>query len=421
MQQALLALLLLSGLNTKADGQNSLDALIEEALTHNPQLHSIRHQSEAAKRQIDQAISWESPQIGMEFYQTPVGSFPIPTKNNMETDYFIQQMFPWPGKLSRMGNIAENNAKMKEEEVRALEKKIIRDLKSAYYELYLVQRKMDINEENKRMMRRISDIALKQYEVGTGNQSEILRAQVELTKLTNERIALEKEKGLIEAMINRFVSRPANHSLGRIPEPIIHDLELNFETLAALAEENRSELKAMNYTIEMFKSEQALAKREFYPDIMVRGMYKNMSNSSRDFWALMIGFNVPVAFWSKKKYQGKVNEYSQHINHAKMEYKDAQNMVGSDLQTALVTLASSQKQADEIKKNLIPQSETSLEAAMASYQAGKTTFIMALESYRMLLMAKLDYHMAVMSAATSEAQVEQVVGLSMDEIKERLK
>ncbi|MBL7994379.1 TolC family protein [bacterium] len=399
----------------------SLNELIQEALNNNPQLHSVRHQADAAKEQIKQVTSLDAPQVGIEFYQTPIRSFPIATRNNMETDYFVQQMFPWPGKLSGMGKITENNAAMKDQESKALEKKIIRDLKSAYYELYLVQRKMEINEENKLIMQKIIDIAIKQYEVGAGNQSDILRAQTELTQLTNESFLLEKEEGITEAMINTLISRPANQPLGRIADLEIHDIKLSFSQLAAMAEDSRAELKAMGFNIEMFKSEQALAKREFYPDIMVRGMYKNMSNTSKDFWSLMIGFNVPIAFWSKNKYQGKVNEFGKHVNHARMEYQDTKNMIGNDIQNALVIMESSRKLADEIKYHLIPQAEAALDATLASYQSGKTSFIMTLDSYRMLLMAKLDYSMSVMNTAVSEARLEQAVGLSMNEIKERLK
>lgn len=77
-------------------------------------------------------------------------------------------------------------------------------------------------------------------------------------------------------------------------------------------------------------------------------------------------------------------------------------------------------QAEEIKLHLIPQAEATLAATLASYQSGKTSFIMVLDSYRMLLMAKLEYSMNIMNTALSEAQLEQAVGLSMNEIKERL-
>ncbi len=118
-----------------------LDDLIAEALQNNPQLRAGRNQTAAARTRVDQVTSWDAPQLGVEFYQTPVQSFPNPVKNGMETDYFIQQMFPFPGKLSAMGRAAEANASMFDQGYKALERKILRELKSAYYELYLGQRR----------------------------------------------------------------------------------------------------------------------------------------------------------------------------------------------------------------------------------------------------------------------------------------
>ena len=395
----------------------NLDALIQEAISHNPQLHSARNQTEVAKAGIQQVTSLDAPQIGVEFYQMPIRS--IPLKNNMETDYFVQQMFPWPGKLSLMGKTAENIAGMKEQESQALDNMIIRDLKTAYYELYLIHKKIEINDENKRVIQNIIDIALKQYEVGNGSQSEILRSQTELTKLVNEGLELKKNKQIMESMINTLIGRPANERLNGAPEITLSDVQFDFDRLTALADEKKPELKAMEYNIKMYQSEYDLTKREFYPDIMVRGMYKNMSET-KDYWSLMVGVNVPIAFWSKNKYRGKIYEFKHHVNHAQMEYNDKRNMIGNEIQNALVTLESSIKQADEIKTNLIPQAEASLNIALAAYQAGKTSYVMVLDSYRMLLMAKLDYAMNIMNAAVSESRLEQAVGLSMEQIKERL-
>ena len=97
-----------------------LDDLIRETLENNPQLRAARRQAEASWKKVDQATSWEAPQLGVEFFQTPTKSFPNPAKDGMETDYFIQQMFPFPGKLSAAGNSAENNAKMVEQGYKAL-------------------------------------------------------------------------------------------------------------------------------------------------------------------------------------------------------------------------------------------------------------------------------------------------------------
>ncbi len=54
----------------------------------------------------------------------------------------------------------------------------------------------------------------------------------------------------------------------------------------------------MQFNVEMNKSELKASEREYYPDLMVRLMYKNMSNTPDDFWSAMLGVNIPIAFWS---------------------------------------------------------------------------------------------------------------------------
>ena len=75
-----------------------LDSLVQEARRNNPEIQAAGYQSRAAWSRVRQTTAWEPPQIGVEFYQAPVASFPNPVKDQMEYDYFIEQMIPFPGK-----------------------------------------------------------------------------------------------------------------------------------------------------------------------------------------------------------------------------------------------------------------------------------------------------------------------------------
>ncbi len=194
---------------------STLNALVSEALQNNPQLKAARSQTLAQKTKVSQATAWDPPQVGIDFYQTPIQSL-NPFKDGMETDYFIQQMFPFPGKLGNMGDAASSNAQMYQEQYNALEKKIINDLKSSYYELYFVQKKIEINKENQALLKQLNVTTLKQYEVGTGSQADALRAQTELSTLINDGINLLKEKRNVETMINIILSRPVDTPLPEI-------------------------------------------------------------------------------------------------------------------------------------------------------------------------------------------------------------
>ncbi len=398
-----------------------LDDLIAEALQNNPQLRAARNQTAAARTRVDQVTSWDAPQLGVEFFQSPIRSFPNPLKDQMEVDYFIQQMFPFPGKLSAMGRAAEANASMFDQGYKALERKILRELKSAYYELYLVQRKIQINAENQDLMRRFVDIANKQYEVGMGKQPDILRAQTELSTLINDGLNLQKEKRAIEAMINTILSRPTNAPLGYVPDIEVNIPQWTFEQLRPLALEARPELKAMNFNIEMNKAELSLSKREYFPDLMARVMYKDMAMTNNDFWSVMVGVSIPLSPWSSGKYTSKVEENQLNVKRAEEEYSNMTNMTLFEVQDANVRVQTNQNLVLLYKNTVIPQAEQTLYSTIAAYQTGKTEFLMLIDAYRMVLMSKLDYHMAVMNYMASQAALEQAVGLDIREIAERIR
>lgn len=393
-----------------------LDSLISEALKNNPQLKASRYKIKAAASQIPQVSAWDAPQIGAEFYQSPIQSFPNPFKDQMEYDYFIQQMLPFPAKLAAMKKIATNNADMTEQSYIALEKKIIRALKSAYYELYLVQHKISINAENQALMEKLSEIASSQYKTGMGKQSDVLRAQTEISVLINEGINLMSEKRRIEAMINTILSRPVDASLGNVFDLEISFPDWNLALLQPLALASRSELKAMNYGIAMSKAELSLSRKEYFPDLMVRVMYKDMAATGNDFWSAMVGINVPLAFWSSKKYTAKVEENEANVNNAEYEYESMKNMILFEVQEALIKVQTNQNLVLLYKNTVIPQAEQTLQATIAAYQTYKLEFLMLIDAYRTLLMAKQDYYVAIMNYLTSQAQLEQAVGLGLNDI-----
>ena len=398
-----------------------LDSLVAEALQNNPQLKSASRYALAQRQRVNQVSSWDPPQVGIEFYQTPISSFPNPLKDGMETDYSIQQMFPFPGKLSAMGNAAENNARMYQSQFKALERKIIKDVKTAYYEYYLVKRKISLNKENQELLRNFIEIANKQYQVGMGKQPDIIRAQTELSTLINEGINLNKEKVSVSAMLNTLLSKPVNSPLKDVNEIYSDIPKWTFEQLSNLSYESRNELKAMNYNIEMNKSELHASKLEYYPDIMARLMYKNMTGTSNDFWSAMVGISIPLAPWSQSKFISKVEENELNIKSAEEQYANMKNMVSYDVQDALVKIESNRNLVELYKDTSIPQAQQTLESTTAAYQTGKTEFLMLIDAYRMLLMVKLDYYMAVMNFMDSQAALEQAVGLTIPEITEKLK
>jgi outer membrane protein TolC len=92
-----------------------------------------------------------------------------------------------------------------------------------------------------------------------------------------------------------------------------------------------------------------------------------------------------------------------------------------EVQDALVKVQTNQNLVMLYKNTVIPQAEQTLQSTIASYQTGKTEFLMLIDAYRMVLMSKLDYYMSVMSYMASQAALEQAVGMNINEIADKVR
>ncbi len=392
----------------------SLGRLVREA-KNNPRLKAADAKAKASFAFEKAQKSLDPPLVGVEFYQAPVSSFPNPVNGQMEYDYSIQQMFPFPGKLGTMAKTEQKRTEMLLSEKQTLEQDIIRTVKNGYFELYLLDRRIEINRETKNLFRNFVGIAKKQYEVGIGKQSDILRGQTELSSLDKDSIVLVQQRTSMQGMLNALCNRPLATEIEFIPEiyPLLPQYDLN--ALLALAMENRQELRSMQLGIQMKQAERAAAGKDYLPDFMVRGMYKQMTEGN-DYWSLMLGVTVPVAPWSLNKYSSGAKRSDAEIQIAQSDFDNMKNMIAQDVNDALLKMESSTERLKLSRETAVPQARQSLESAMAAYGTGKQDFLMVIDIQRMLVMAKLDYHMAVMGILDSQSQLERSVGLSLNEI-----
>lgn len=392
-----------------------LSGLVAEVRSNNPRLKAAANRVDAARASIDYQKSLDPPLLAVESYQTPVASFPDPLRNYQEIDYSIQQMLPFPGKLSSMAKAESSRMEMLGQDKVALEQNLVRDVKSAFFELYLIDRRLEIIADNRTIMKSFIEIARKQYEVGTGRQSDILRGQTELSTLSSDELVLEQDRKSAEAMINALCNAEATRTIPVIPA--IHPALVNFspDTLARLAEANRPEFASMRYAVSMQKNDLVAAHREFLPDFMVRGTYKQMRPLPDD-WALMVGMTVPIAPWSYGKYSAAAERAASNEQESQREYENMKNMVLSQVQDALAKVTSAQERIQLYTTTVIPQARQTLQSTSDAYQSGKIDFLSLIDAHHLVRFSEQDYHMAVMNLLTGEAELEKAVGLPLSKI-----
>ena len=122
---------------------SSLSSFIKEALTSNPEILSAKNAFESASARIPQAASLNDPMIEYEYDRITADR--MLTGDPMKA-FAVSQDIPFPTKLYLRAKIASKLAKMAYENYKTKERDVVSRLKSAYSELALIYKSIEINK-----------------------------------------------------------------------------------------------------------------------------------------------------------------------------------------------------------------------------------------------------------------------------------
>ena len=392
--------------------------VIEEALRSNPKLQSAKLSWNASTERIRQERALDDPIVGFTYFgeqvQTRVGE--------KQAGVMASQKIPFLGKRSLKGEVAINEAKVSGGKYLMLEREIVAKAKSAFYELYWAQQSISINEENRNLLKRFVKIAEVKYATGKATQQDVLKAQVELSKIVNELITLEQLKETAIARINTLLNLHPDTPLGT-PEAVdIEKLTVSLKDLYKKAKEVSPDLSILKYKIEREKAAYKLAKRQYFPDFtfglnytFINDMPSSAMSSplgeSRDSYTGTLSMNVPI--FQKSKHDAGVREANARLKSSKMAYKNRENLTLFEVKDFHFKVQTAERLVKLYRDSIIPQAKQSLKAAESGYQSGQVDFLNLIDSQRVLLDFNLAFYRAVADFGTNIAGLERVVGVEL--------
>lgn len=413
---SVLVMLFSSGLSRAQDPdsvlRNSLvlPELIHEVLARNPELVTSRKQSEVATTRIAQARSLDDPTLSVQLWNVPQSFNVTQTQNSI---FGLSQSFPFPGKLALKGDVASRSAEMSEQAVRGKERELVARLKQAYYDLFLAQKAIQIHHEQVDLVRQFVEIATAKFRTGKGAQTDVLKAQVELSMLFQHLPMLEQQRETAEAMLNTLLDRDPASPLGMAQAPSQLPIEKPIDDLHRLALNDRPELKAAELAVQRNEQSRALAQRQYYPDFNVA--FQRFQNfQANDGFGAYVAMSVPFAFWTKPKYDAGVQEAAAALAVARAQQHTLENLTRFQVKDLLARLRATDEVATLYRTTVLPQAEQSLESARVRYRAGKAGFLDLVETQRAWRGFQLEYFKALVDRQHRLADLEQVVGVTLD-------
>lgn len=388
----------------------TLETVLAYAQIHNPTIRAAQDRWVAAQERPAQTSALDDPMFTYEGFNIPENFDPTRTDNNILK---LSQKLPFPGKRRLRGEIAGHEAEIAKEEVRMTEVTIRAEVKKAYYDLWQTHQNRLVYSRDKELMVQFAAIAEKKYAVGQAAQPDVLRAQIELTRLvtriTTETLKVEE----VRARLNKLLSRPPEAPLGMpegAPKPM---MKQTLAELAELALQTRPEITARTVTIRRDTSALALAQKAYLPDFEV--VAERFFNGGRkDGFGFIFSATIPLAY--REKYDAGVAEARARLAAGKAELRTAHDSTLAEVKGALVRAQAAVELVNLFSQTHIPQSEQALASSRIGYQTGKVDFLSLIDSLRSVEQVHLEYLAAAVDFEKAYADLEQAVGRELPRI-----
>jgi len=392
------------------------DQLIQEAVENNPEILAAKRKWEVFKEKVPQAQALPDPMVGFGIINLPT-NFSFREEDMTMKELSVSQMFPFYGKRRLMGEMAEKEAESVYNEIQERINRIIKEVKSAYYELSHVYRTTEVTQRNKEIMETFAKIAESKYSVGEGIQQDVLKAHVEVSKMVDELIMLDQRRRALEAKLIALLNRPPESPVGKPEEVTFKKLPLTVEELQKQAVDINPTLKGMKKMIESKEKAYALAKREYYPDLNFKFAYGQRNDAPdmkrRDMLTGMMELNIPIYY--KSKQDRKVAETKADILNWEAQYRAMKNEILFMVADMTAMIHQRERQYELYRTGIIPQASLQVNSAMSAYRVNKVDFLTLLDSQITLYKYEIEYHQAITEYERSVANLEAAVGKRLSE------
>lgn len=401
---------------THADEQTvlTLEAAVANALQANPDLAQIKAKADAMAAIPSQAGALPDPSISFNALNLPVDSFDTRQEAMTQMQVGLSQTIPFPGKLALKQEAAVFDANVALQSVNEAKLWLQSTVKNDWWQLFYLDRALDIVENNQTLLRQFIQIARAKYEVGEGLQQDVLLAQLELSRLLEQQLSLKGLRRNASAQLNALLNQPTTRPL-TLPARV--DLSLptlaDEDKLIDQADQNRALLAAKREMVNAAQSRLDLAKKDYFPDLNVGVAYSGRDNTPTgsersDFVSFKLSATLPIFFADKqdKAVDQKTSEWLQQ----KYALQDETNRVHSQISQRYSDFVRAKEQFILFKDGIIPQARQTVASMLAGYQVSKVDFLNLVRSQVTLFNYEMQYWQVFAEANQALAQLLAAVG-----------
>lgn len=422
----------------------TINQAVEFALGVNPQVLEAREQITEFNELVRQARSEALPEVNASvslvanrdpglsnspfFSQLLEGPDPIPPEaleplhfQNFVWNVSVRQPIYSFGRVRNAIRAANAELGGVQEDVRAEENRISRDVARACYGFLLAQQRLEVLETERQARERQLEQVEARFEIEDATKLDLLRARVALANLGPEILAAENERRIALALVNDTLGRPVMapievNEVLEIPEPVPQVADAT--ALLAIAAENRPELLRLDVDRRVLENRVGVVHSDVLPQfdfnanigVNTFGLEQFADTGFRSWavgvsmnWTIFDGLATPAA----------TNALRSQVSQKQYEEASFRSTLALELERTTGTWTRA-LEAVEVAAFAVEQAREAERVAEESFRFGAATSLDVLESTRALRDAEFNQAQAAHEALVALADMKYLVGFRAD-------
>lgn len=377
-----------------------------------PRLDAARQMAHAAEARIKPVSTLPDPQLQFGFMNRNLPGFGLQDPLGMN-QMQVMQMVPIAGQLG----LAARRAEAQAGSARARAAEVGWELRAraamTFYEIYQLDRTIAVNLATQALLRDIATTARSMYSVGQGRQADVLRAQVEIDRMSEEIARMRSMRDAAAARLNALLDRPADAA---VPTPVLprfpHPLP-PADSLERLAITGRPMLAAGESEVAAAVAAEQRARREIWPDLQLGAIYgqRPMAGGTDRMVSLMLGFSVPI--WAGRRQFEMRRETEAMRLAAEAELRAMRAETRGRLGELIAAVRRTRNLRELYATSILPQAEAMVGSTLTAYQAGEVDLPMLLDARMTVNRYRLQIFQLDAEEGAALAELEMIVGQSL--------
>ena len=374
-----------------------LAALVSETLARSPDHARALAEVSAERERVPQSGALPDPTLVLGIQNDGFKGIQIGVEPTSFWQVLINVPLSWPGKRGFREDAAAARVTVAEASLQRVRLTLLGDVEGAYLELRLLRGQLALQGRLESLWQQAEEIARARYQVGEAPQSDLLRSQLERTRLRLQRLALEAAERSALQEINRLRVHPLDEPVDT-PVPLTEERAGPLpapEVLVADAEARSPDLSLALRNVTVAEARVKSAYRERWPDlsvsaaIMPRGQLEPM-------WAASVGLSLPIYWWDKGS--RAVAEAEQVRSSEHLGADSVRQLLSLRTRERHTALSAVLEALEVYRHGLLVQSDATVRSTLAQYRVGKVPFASVLEVMRGLVTDEGGYLAALADA-----------------------